>query len=210
PGEGAGADGAEGRRRPQRLGAGDGAVRLARHQERQGTGGAGGPDAGAVQQRPERAGARDQQGGPPARAPLDRGARLAVATLAARQRLEPVVSAALRCGQQARPEGGERGPGPQAADRVVAVRGAGGAAGKRPGKGWAAAGRFHGAAARPAGGSGAGVRRGGGSRTAAQNPGGKGGAVAAAEAEEAWSVRAAVVPPGDPVEAPFVRWVGSH
>src|SRR5262245_11974607 len=99
PGQGAAAHGAEGRRRAQRLDLGDGTVRLAGHQKRQGVGGAGGPDADALRQRDKGTGAGDQQGGQQTRPRADRGVGLAVAALAAGQRLEPVVSAALRRGE---------------------------------------------------------------------------------------------------------------
>src|SRR6516165_7646350 len=117
-----------------------------------------------------------------------------------------MVPAAFRLGEQAGPEGGDRGVGPQAADRLVAVRGARRTAGRRPGKGLAVAGGFDGAAPCQ-GSSGAGVR-GRESRAEPKNPGEKGDVAAAAEVEEARSERAAVVPPGDPAKAPFVRWVG--
>src|SRR5262249_342129 len=92
--------------------------------------------------------------------------------------------------------------------RVVALRGARRAAGGGPGEGLAAAGGFDGAAPRQGGR--AGVRGDRGSRTEPKKPGGKGGGGGVAGGgRRPWSERAALVPPGEPVKAPFVRWVGS-
>src|SRR5262249_34495568 len=147
---------------------GAGAVRLAWDQERQGAGCPGGSDADALRQRADAAGAGDQQGREQARAWADRGVGLAVAALAAGQCAQPVVPEAFWFREQAGAEGGDRGLGPQAADRVVALPGAWGAAGRGAGEGLAAAGGFDGTAARPGGGR-VGVRRGTESRTAARS-----------------------------------------
>src|SRR5262249_40872273 len=156
PGEGATLAGPEGRGGAQRLDPGDGTVRLAGHPQGQGAGSAGGLDADTVRQRQERTRPGDQQGGQQARARPDRGAGLAVVGLAAGECVEPVVRAALRCGQQAGAEGRHRGPGAGAVDRAVALPGAGRVAGGGVGEGLAPGGGLDGTAAcrRGAGGGG--------------------------------------------------------
>src|SRR5262249_23696837 len=124
PGAGAAADGSEGGGGAQCLGFGGGAVLLAWHQDRQGTGCAGRPGARALQQWPDGTRARDQQGREQTRAQPDRGVGLAVAALATGECLESVVPTALRRREQAGAEGGHRSIGAAAADRLVALPGA--------------------------------------------------------------------------------------
>src|SRR5262249_10279606 len=146
--------------RAQRPDLGDGAVRRAGPRQWPGARGAGGPDAGALREREKRTRARDQPGRPPARAQPDRGAGLAVAALAAGQRLAPGVCTAVRFGEQAGAADRRGGVGAEPVDRLGALRGAGGAARGGPGEGLASTRGVDGAAAGAGGGGGGGGRRG--------------------------------------------------
>ncbi len=95
-----------------------------RDQEPPRAGKPGGLDADAVRQRRQSARTGDQQGGEPACAVDDGGDCLGLASVATQQRVEPVVSAAVRLGQRAGEEGGDRGAGEEAVDRSVALPGA--------------------------------------------------------------------------------------
>src|SRR5439155_20133717 len=97
----------------------------------------------SLRERGEPAWARDQQGGQPPGARDEDRAGLGLAEVPALQRAESVVSASVRGGEHAAPQGGDRGVGPEAAGGVVEVpgdrRGAGGGGAGReeevPGRG---------------------------------------------------------------------------
>ena len=105
----------------RRLGAGQGAVRLAALRQPARAGRLPGTGAHALRQWWQPGRARHQQGRQQASAGVAGGARVGLAALAARQRADPVVQPALRRRRQAHAAHRHRGPGTAPGDRAVAL-----------------------------------------------------------------------------------------